>query len=46
MCMIIFMEELIYQKFILGCQNLDDALLLFRNTKNNDELVETMLKRK
>ena len=26
MCMIIFMEELIYQKFILGCQNLDDAL--------------------
>lgn len=24
--MIIFMEELIYQKFILGCQNLDDAL--------------------
>ena len=27
-------------------QNLDDALLLFRNTKNNDELIETMLKRK
>ncbi len=26
MCMIIFMKELIYQKFILGCQNLDDAL--------------------
>lgn len=24
--MIIFMKELIYQKFILGCQNLDDAL--------------------
>lgn len=26
MCMIIFMKELIYQKFILGCQNSDDAL--------------------
>ena len=26
MCMIIFMKEIIYQKFILGCQNLDDAL--------------------
>ena len=27
-------------------QNLDDAILLFRNTKNNDELIEIMLKRK
>ena len=27
-------------------QALDDTLLLFRNTKSNDELIETMLKRK